>query len=240
MKTRILLLLVPLMFLIGGCKKKSPLNAATAKLKTVTLNSPTINETYTLSYTSDNKLLLYQGSGGDKITYSYAGNTVTVNQYDTTGALSETDVYYLNSAGLADSEVLSYSGTVNYESFTYDANGYKIKMLFYDATNTLTEIYNWTITNGNATYYYYTDNLLNVMGTQTTTYLADKLSSTGNQNSGLSLFGNSSTNLAATAVVTGYTNASYTYTYTFDNNGLETSMTSTGTGGTYVWSYTYY
>jgi YD repeat-containing protein len=248
MKTKSIIFSICVLVLVfDSCKKKTdnnnnpPYNPS-ARIKTLTTFSAALNETDTLHYDSNNRLSLFSASNGSTTQYTYTGNNVYEDHYDSTGYLYLAYAYTLNSSSLVDSAVENYNGTYYYIKYLYDVNGYLIGKNMYDATNTLYTTYAWTITNGDATTYVNKDPAGNTLTSQTSTFATDKTNTVTNETGGQAYFGTTSKNPVQTVVTSssGTTNT-FNYQYTIDANGRIVGMTASQ-GGTAILTqaYTYY
>jgi len=212
------------------------LTVSAYKIKTSTYYSNGQNYgTDTYTYNSDGTLSKITFSDGSYCSLTWATTQVTVTGYTVANAVDGSDVYSLNSVGLAVSSTSTYinkknkshiaklfSKSINSTStstYEYDANNYKIKETALYSDNS-SSVSNYTISNGN---------------------FSDKANTIDYENMGVKFFGKQNRNIVKTQTQT-YNSGSPSitmYNYEFDAKNRVTKQTAAyGTNVDYT-VYTY-
>lgn len=188
-----------------------------------------------------------------KTTFTYETSKVTVSEFESDGTLSYSEIYTLNSKGLAISSTSAgkkkKSGNITADrlmlkncasttaTYEYDANGYMTKVTMSDGSTTSSStlvITDGNPTSGTATSEGFTFNMLFA-------YFTDKTNTIGQENEGITFLGKQSKNLLKSATVSfiGYS-SSTNYVYEYDSKNRVTKQTETDSdGNSYMTTYTY-
>jgi hypothetical protein len=252
MKTKILLLVLPVIFAMG-CNKitdpnddddNKPTTTPKVKSNTSMVVAASSTLTYYYTYNTDGTVSQIEVSNGTKFTYYYGASTVTQTEYDGFGAVQGTYTYYLNSAGLADSAQIVRGTNYSYETYQYDADKRRTEYRHYDQAHGLNSIYTFTVTGGNTTYAVIKDKNSTTLQSTMYTYDMNHKNTVGNDNTGQSFLGKSSSNViesfTTNHVTTGTQSRTYTVTYDGDNKVTNATIKDAGGNTTGTESYTYY
>jgi hypothetical protein len=208
--------------------------------------------TYTYTY-QDGKLVRVDGSDNTYTTLTYESLKVTVSGYEENNSLSFTEIYTLNSKGLATSctgtgkkkKSMNLSpihsllkNTSSYTTtFEYNNDGYLIKSTTVEGSET--SVTTLTITDGNSTsgtvtYQGFTVNM--IISHNTT-----KENTIGQENEGVAFLGKQDVNLITSMVYSynGTTMMTTTYQYEFDTKGRVIKCTESDGTDTWITNYSY-
>jgi len=233
---------------LTSCKKDSDESEPMPLIATETSDGITS----TFSY-KDGRLDKIVNSDNSKTTFTYETSKVTVSEFESNGTISSTEIYTLNSKGLAISStstgkkkksgnmitdrLMLKNSTSTTATYEYDANGYMTKVTMSDGTTTSSStlvITDGNPTSGTATSEGFTFNLLFA-------YFTDKTNTIGQENEGTTFLGKQSKNLLKSATISfiGYS-VSSNYVYEYDSKNRVTNQTETDSdGNTHIVSYTF-
>jgi hypothetical protein len=174
--------------------RKDEINSVSAisLIKTLYNTVPTYPD-YFEKYTYDemDRLKLIIKSTGDSVVMEYTDTLIGEYQYDSTGYLFTTNLYFLNLQGLVDSSILE-NGHLNIKTI-YDSGGYpSVKKYYYQGGMRNTEFY--TIANGNIILKETMDTFGVIFYREEYSYELNKLNSIGASNFGQAYLGKSSVN----------------------------------------------
>lgn len=235
------------------------LTVSAYKIKTSTYYSNSQNYgTDTYTYNLDGSLSKITFSDGSYISLTWATTQVTVTSFTIANAVDGSDVYSLNSFGLAVSSTSTYTNKKNKSRITklfsksinstststyeYDVNNYKIKETALYSDNS-SNVSNYTVSNGNVATSLETSTNGSTTNNYSTSYdyFSDKANTIEIENMGISFFGKQNKNIVKTGTQT-YNSGSpsiTTFIYEFDSKNRVTKQTSAyGTNVDYT-IYTY-
>ncbi|MEO5945267.1 MAG: hypothetical protein ABIP79_00510 [Chitinophagaceae bacterium] len=232
-----------MMLVFTNCKKDNSVVPATVvpKVKTFTIsNGSTVINTVTLEYDNAARRSKIIYTDGSWINFSYTGNTMLQESFNSAGTSQNKYTYNLNIDGLADSYFANASPTIIvYETYN------TAKRILSDITKN-----NGVITSEK---YYMYDNLGNLSGdssitsagttTKTYEYYSDKISTIENSNLGASYNGVGNKNSQKKLTVKNPSNIITVYDYSvpeMDAQGRVTKQSYTEGFNTISSAYTYY
>jgi hypothetical protein len=238
-----------------SCKKDGstdPKDVSKIKTETYYNSDGTVSDITNYEYNSDNKLVktIYDDNSYDVIEYS--GSTVALKSYSSTGTLDATssDVYTLDSKGLASSEVYSYTkksakchksflnkslnaGTTN-ATFKYNSDGYLTEEKYTSTSRVST--YTYTISGGNTekcVYLYIPTSGSSSTDSDIFEYYTDKTNTIGYHNFGIYFLGTDNVNLLKKDTYTYNSSTSiYSKEYEYDSKGRVSKRINKNNSGT--------
>lgn len=211
MKNKTSLIILSALMLFWGCKKKND-EPGLPKIKTSikqTFFAGAGFDTLTYSYNEYGNVSMILMDNGEKQIYTYTGTSVTCVHYSGNGSILITFNYLLNSAGLADSLIVTDNFGSGRQKFVYDANGFLIKQRYYgfNGNPNIYTGYDTTINNSkNVTSYWRYDATNNLIYNSYFQYFTDNTNTIGNDATGMSFLGKSSQN-------------GLSFTYSFQSGG---------------------
>lgn len=220
-----------------GCKKAEDTFSG-AKVLTVSNLRQSFTDNYT--YNSDGTLAKMVNSSGDVTTYTYNGDTVTVQNIQGGSVVANATVYLLGGDKYADTSWGLYQSQNSSARYTYDGNGQLTQQQNFSYGNSIS-VYDFTLTSKNVTTQ---KNTTISTGAQTRYDFAFSTSTNtiGNQNFGKGFLGVGNLYLPQTRVQLNAANDTVdilTYKYTFNDNSLVTQLVSYNRSGILVDSIAY-
>jgi hypothetical protein len=227
-----LLITIATLLLAGGCKKDKDNNGIPKLKQSITPIPPLYTEADTALYiyNAEGQVInITHSYGGGYETFAYTPTNVINTYYGNTGVAAYTFMYYLNSAGLADSMREFISGNWFY-TYKYDANGFLTQKEEFEPSGTLYATHTYINDNKN-THTRYTQLAGNPVTTHPITYDLEHQNSLDNANKGMAFLGKVSAN-----VITGNS-----VTHSYDNEGrIIARYFPSGSAGVVKFEYTYY
>ena len=232
---KIKLFLIILVISAIGCEKHKNENCLVTK--TVSYFNGTPNGIYNYDYDDQRRVKTITNNQGFTVSFQYFKDSVVSEQ------LNGRTVYYLNSAGRADSARVRYTNNPNQlaldHKYTHDAEGFLT-----EERTIFSQLYNGAIIR-DTTYDRYTianGNIIKWQSTGATSDISYEYSSQAAtsflvNNGQLPFLGKSSKNLVAKTLDNGVVLS--VFTYQFDGNGNVTKSTESYPGGGAVTDFTY-
>lgn len=240
--------------LFTACKKdKTPGAEPTAitKLKTTTITSPTGSAgIYNYEYDTQNRLIkTLLGTGPRRIEYIYSTGSLKENNYNSSGVLTESKTHDLNNEGLVVKTIFS-SSPGYYFTTTYNSSQQLLKQMEYNSGGTLATVSNFYYTNQLLDSVVYRNSTNMTIGKKTYSYYANIINTTGAQNAGRTAFGKESTKAISkihsyyydytTGAQVDHTLDTYSYETDTEARIIKTTLSSSNTLGSIIYTYTYY
>ncbi len=223
-------------FILPACKKSK--NSSTTIITANRLkkeNSDNGNEFF--FYDSKGRIKI-DSSQGFRKEYTYSPDSIIFRVYSN-GIIYISQIFYLNSHSIVDSEIDFENSISGYYHYAYDADNHLIKKTNYSITNSFVSIDSYVIINGNNVAAYnrsYIDDTFSKVGIYT--YDSLYLNSLGNDYYGKSFWGKSSKNVLLSENTT-IDNQTFTYTYDAQNRILTKTINDNYSGPRTI-TYTYY
>jgi hypothetical protein len=216
MKNLLFIALVVGAAFLGGCNKGGSMSEYRVKVV-----SSSKGQSTEFIYSADNKIASIKTSDSTKVTFTFAGNTVTQSVSNPMNPTPRVQTFHLTSSGYVDSTVINgpmgNALTLNKQ----DADGY----------NTLTQEYyggalkrstQSVYKDGNEVTSTISDETMKPVGTIFFEYYTDKLNSFSNETRGMKFMGKDSKNLVKKVVqvlAKGDTVGTANFSYKFDDKG---------------------
>lgn len=242
MRSKYLVVLSTLALLIAACNKNTGLVYTGDKV--ATKNDCINGITYTYTYNSDGLVASIAESTGDKTLYSYIGDTVLIQIYNSANILTSGYTYWLNSKDLADTAKGMLLDQNHSYSYSYNSDYRLLQMKSY-AYGNLKTIDNYNIVSKNISYVEHINIDNNTRIIDRYDYYPSNGNTLGNQSMGQSFLGVQTANLIRTNSKVdnnGDTTDVITYRYHFDGSSRADTVATYNRAGQRIDSviYTYY